>query len=32
MIPEFLIEKLNNQYGKDLTNKIIEGYNTKRNP
>ena len=30
MIPEFLIEKLNNQYGKELTNKILEGYNNKR--
>lgn len=31
MIPEFLIEKLNKQYG-ELTNEIIEGYNTKKNP
>ena len=32
MIPEFLEKILINQYGKDLTNKIIEGYKTKRNP
>lgn len=32
MIPEFLEKLLINQYGKDLTNKILEGYNTKRNP
>ena len=25
-IPEFLIEMLNKQYGKDVVNKIIEGY------
>ena len=25
-IPEFLIEKLNNEYGKELSNKIIQGY------
>lgn len=25
-IPEFLIEKLNNEYGEELSNKIIEGY------
>lgn len=30
MIPEFLIEKLNNQYGLEIKNKIIEGYKTKR--
>ena len=30
MIPEFLIERLNKQYGEDLTKKIIEGYNNKR--
>lgn len=30
MIPEFLIELLNKQYGEDLTKKIIEGYNNKR--
>lgn len=29
-IPKFLYEKLLNQYGKDLTNKIIQGYSTKR--
>ena len=31
MIPSFLIEKLKNQYGEELTNKILEGYNQKRN-
>ena len=31
MIPEFLIEQLNNQYGEDITKKILEGYNKKRN-
>jgi len=30
MIPEFLIEQLTNQYGKDLTKEIIKGYNQKR--
>lgn len=30
MIPSFLIEKLRNQYGEELTNKILEGYNQKR--
>ena len=25
-IPEFLIKRLNNQYGIEITNKIIEGY------
>lgn len=30
MIPEFLIQKLQNQYGEELTKKIIEGYNKKR--
>ena len=30
MIKEFLIEQLNNQYGEDLTKKILEGYNKKR--
>lgn len=29
MIPEFLINKLNNQYG-ELTNEILEGFNKKR--
>ena len=29
-IPEFLYNKLVNDYGKSLTNKIIEGYNKKR--
>lgn len=32
MIPEFLEKLLINQYGEELTNKILEGYNTKRNP
>ena len=30
MIPQFLYEMLNEQYGKDLTQKIIEGYCQKR--
>ena len=30
MIPEFLINMLINQYGNEQTNKIIEGYKTKR--
>jgi NOL1/NOP2/sun family putative RNA methylase len=30
-IPEFLKEKLIKQYGEELTDKIIEGYFTKRN-
>lgn len=30
MIPEFLIKKLQIQYGDELTKKIIEGYNKKR--
>lgn len=30
MIPEFLIELLNKQYGEDLTKKIIEGYNKRK--
>ena len=30
MIPEFLIELLNNQYGKELTSEILNGYNKKR--
>ena len=29
-IPDFLIELLKNQYGQELTNKIIDGYNKKR--
>ena len=29
-MPEFLIEMLNKQYGEELTNKILEGYNVKR--
>ena len=31
MIPEFLKEKLINQYGLELTNQIIEGYKRERN-
>ena len=30
MIPEFLIELLTNQYGENLTTKILEGYKEKR--
>lgn len=30
-MPEFLIEMLKKQYGNSLTDKIIEGYNAKRN-
>lgn len=30
MIPQFLQEKLNVQYGEELTNKILEGYTKKR--
>lgn len=29
-VPSFLIEKLNNQYGEEITKKIINGYNKKR--
>ena len=29
-LPEFLIEKLKNQYGKDLTKQIIDGYSKNR--
>ena len=29
-VPEFLIEKLNNQYGIELTKNILEGYTKKR--
>ncbi len=29
-VPEFLIEKLNEQYGEDITKNIIEGYSKKR--
>ena len=29
-IPEFLYNKLNKQYGDDLTNKIIDGFNQER--
>ena len=31
MIPEFLIEQLNSQYGENITKQILEGYNKKRN-
>ena len=30
MIPEFLIEQLNKQYGIELTKQILEGYKEKR--
>ena len=30
MIPEFLIERLENQYGKDLVKRIIDGYEKQR--
>ena len=30
MIPDFLIEKLNKQYGEELTDKILDGYKVKR--
>ena len=30
MIPKFLIEKLEGQYGEELTRKIIEGYSVER--
>ena len=26
-IPEFFIEKLENQYGKEITNQILDGFN-----
>lgn len=29
-IPDFLVEKLNNQYGQEVTKKILEGYEVKR--
>lgn len=29
-VPDFFTQMLKNQYGKDLTDKIIEGYNKKR--
>ena len=29
-LPEFLIEMLNKQYGRELTNKILEGYSEER--
>ena len=29
-LPEFLVEKLVNQYGQDVANKIIDGYNEER--
>lgn len=30
-LPEFLTEKLIKQYGQEVANKIIQGYQTKRN-
>jgi len=30
-LPKFLIEKLENQYGKELTEKILEGYEIEKN-
>ena len=30
-IPEFLKEMLEKQYGKEMTEKIIKGYQAKRN-
>ncbi len=30
MIPQFLLELLENQYGEEITKKIIDGYNSKR--
>ena len=29
-VPEFLIEMLNQQYGEEITSKILEGYLKKR--
>lgn len=29
-LPQFLIEELNKQYGEEITNKIIDGYEAKR--
>ena len=29
-VPEFLIEMLNNQYGEEITSKVLEGYSQKR--
>ncbi len=29
-LPEFLLEKLNKQYGEEITSKIIDGYSSKR--
>ena len=29
-VPELLIEMLDNQYGKEITSEILEGYNVKR--
>lgn len=31
-IPQFLIDKLNKQYGKETTNKILDGYKYNRKP
>ena len=30
MIPDFLIQKLKEQYGEEITNRILEGYSIKR--
>lgn len=30
MVPKFLIEMLNQQYGEEITSKIVEGYSQKR--
>ena len=30
MVPKFLIEMLNQQYGEEITSKILEGYSQKR--
>jgi len=31
-IPQFLIDKLNKQYGEETTNKILDGYKYNRKP
>ena len=30
IVPKFLIEMLNQQYGEEITSKILEGYSKKR--
>ncbi len=30
MVPDFLINMLNNQYGEEITKKILNGYEAKR--